>query len=309
MMNLLTACQIVALLKIRRSGISYKSPTVVPYRYALKGLVSLLTVRALRTAAVMAALLLAAHALVACEAESSDPSPNDADAGTVDGTTEGQSTTARPASSQPDRRRRTVRVAEVLDGDTIDLRNGQRIRFVQIDAPESSGECYGIQAGLVLSKVLPQGTRVVLERDPALDNVDRYGRLLRYVRKGRANVNLVLVRRGAASVWFFDGDRGRYADRLLAAARRAKAENRGAWRACRARLDPSGSFDTFPKSLDQASRGIRGGGDCLAGYNPCLPIVGDLDCADVKRLGKAPVRVVGSDPYRLDVNDDGVGCE
>jgi hypothetical protein len=44
-------------------------------------------------------------------------------------------------------------------------------------------------------------------------------------------------------------------------------------------------------------------------YSPCLPIVGDLDCADIRAMGVAPVRVLGSDPYRLDGDNDGLGCE
>jgi hypothetical protein len=47
----------------------------------------------------------------------------------------------------------------------------------------------------------------------------------------------------------------------------------------------------------------------MAGYRPCLPIAGDLDCDDVEALGKAPVRVRGTDPYGLDGDDDGRGCE
>jgi hypothetical protein len=35
----------------------------------------------------------------------------------------------------------------------------------------------------------------------------------------------------------------------------------------------------------------------------------DLDCADVRALDVAPVRIVGSDPYRLDGDGDGYGCE
>jgi micrococcal nuclease len=139
-----------------------------------------------------------------------------------------------------------ARVARVFDGDTLDLRSGERIRLVQIDSPES-GECFGAEAGRILEQMLPPGTRVVLERDPALDDVDRFGRLLRYVHNGDVNVNLALVRRGAASVWFFDGDRGRYADRFLAAARAAKEEGRGAWGSCRATLDPSAGFETRPR--------------------------------------------------------------
>ena len=151
------------------------------------------------------------------------------------------------ATPPPAPRSRTARVAEVLDGDTIRLASGVRVRLVQIDAPESSGECYGEEAGTALRQLLPVGARVRLERDPALDDVDRYDRRLRYVFRSRTNVNLSLVRSGAASVWFFNGDRGRFARELLAGARTAKAQKRGAWGACRARLDPSGAFETHPK--------------------------------------------------------------
>ena len=51
------------------------------------------------------------------------------------------------------------------------------------------------------------------------------------------------------------------------------------------------------------------GRGCHPSYTPCLPIVGDLDCADVRALGAAPVRVVGTDAYRLDGDGDGFGCE
>lgn len=45
--------------------------------------------------------------------------------------------------------------------------------------------------------------------------------------------------------------------------------------------------------------------NCMAGYSPCLPVVADLDCADIN----GPVIVTGSDPYRLDRDKDGIGCE
>jgi endonuclease YncB( thermonuclease family) len=38
--------------------------------------------------------------------------------------------------------------------------------------------------------------------------------------------------RGAATVWFYGGKRGRYASRLLNAARQARAAGRGMWGAC-----------------------------------------------------------------------------
>ena len=39
------------------------------------------------------------------------------------------------------------------------------------------------------------------------------------------------------------------------------------------------------------------------------PAPPDLDCADIRALGIAPVRSIGSDPHRLDGDRDGFGCE
>src|SRR6266545_3093742 len=102
-----------------------------------------------------------------------------------------------------------------------------------------SGECYSRAARTALLTLAPLGGRVVLEADASLDKVDRYGRLLRYIRRNGLNVNLELVRRGAATPYFYRGDRGRYASQLMAAARAARAAKRGLWRACpRTRLNP-----------------------------------------------------------------------
>ena len=47
---------------------------------------------------------------------------------------------------------------------------------------------------------------------------------------------------------------------------------------------------------------------CEPGYSPCLPSVPDLDCGQIA-ASKRPVRVFGGDPYGLDRDRDGVGCE
>jgi endonuclease YncB( thermonuclease family) len=200
-----------------------------------------------------------------------------------------------------------VLVSRVIDGDTVDLDSGDRIQLVQIDSPERKGECYGKKAGTVLRQLLPMGTEVRIVRDLKLDNIDR-GRLLRYVFVGERNINLALVRKGAASVWYFNGDRGRFAKQLLAAAKEARAAKRGAWGACEADLDPTSAFLTRAKVNEPDSPATLAGG-CEPGYDPCLPIKGDLDCPDVEAMGLAPVSVSGSDRYRLDGDGDGVGCE
>jgi endonuclease YncB( thermonuclease family) len=120
----------------------------------------------------------------------------------------------------------------VNDGDTLRTTSGARIRLVQIDAPELHTDCYGKAALAALRRLAPAGTAIILVRDPALDATDRYGRLLRYVVAGGRNVNLELVREGAASPYFFHGDVGRYARDLLTAVMKAQAARRGYWGAC-----------------------------------------------------------------------------
>lgn len=154
--------------------------------------------------------------------------------------TEENTTTTAPLSP-------SFLVREVNDGDTISLDSGDRVRLVQIDAPELLDECYGRNAAEVLRQLLPRGTRVSLVRDRRLDDRDKYGRLLRYVMKGSLNVNLALVEKGAASAYFFHGDRGSYASEFLTATRSARAAGRGAWGACKAQLDPELSFQTYER--------------------------------------------------------------
>jgi micrococcal nuclease len=127
----------------------------------------------------------------------------------------------------------TGTVSRVADGDTIRLTNGNRVRLVQIDAPELHlGECYGARARSDLIKLIPRGRRVRLELDAKLDQVDEHGRQLAYVFAGGTNVNVEQVRRGAARLFFYRGRRGRYADRLRQAAREARSAGRGLWSAC-----------------------------------------------------------------------------
>ena len=89
------------------------------------------------------------------------------------------------------------------DGDTLRTTAGRKVRLLQIDAPELHGDCYGKAALAALRRLAPVGTRITLVRDPALDATDRYGRQLRYVFVNGTNVNVALVREGAASPYFF----------------------------------------------------------------------------------------------------------
>ena len=128
---------------------------------------------------------------------------------------------------------RTAAVVEwVNDGDTLTLTNGGKVRLLQVDAPELETDCYGRAALQALIALAPKGTRVSLDADPRLDDRDRYGRLLRYVFVRGTNVNIELVRAGAASPYFFRKERGAYAETLLDAVDEAQEARRGYWGSC-----------------------------------------------------------------------------
>jgi hypothetical protein len=57
-----------------------------------------------------------------------------------------------------------------------------------------------------------------------------------------------------------------------------------------------------------AAGGNSTGAGCQPGYSPCLPRVADLNCSDIP-ASKKPIRVTGPDPYRLDGDGDGYGCD
>ena len=190
----------------------------------------------------------------------------------------------------------------MIDGDTIVLSNDIRVRLVQIDTPEvGTGECFSRAAGRELRTMLPDGAALTLVADRRLDQVDRYGRLLRYVFRDGQNLNLELVRRGAATVWFFDGDRGRNATQLLAAAHAARRAGRGLWGACPLAVwDPFGPASAGPRSLPPSStpRPVAGGAGCDLSYpTVCIPPRRpNLDCR--KSLPELPGATTRPAPLR-----------
>ena len=192
-------------------------------------------------------------------------------------------------------------VVRVVDGDTVDVRltsgKRERVRLIGIDATER-GTCFSSQASS-RARALALNRKVVLRGDATQDTRDRYGRLLAYVWSGGRDVGYQLVVGGFAKVYVYRAVFQRHSA-YASAELRAKASPRGLWKQC-------GTRSTAPQPI--VSPPPPAGASCHSSYSPCLPIVGDLDCADVRRLGKAPVRVVGSDPYRLDGDGDGWGCE
>ena len=196
-------------------------------------------------------------------------------------------------------------ITKVYDGDTITLSTGEKVRLLQIDTPElSPTECYGNEARSALVKLLNTPGQLSLKTDSKLDKVDRYGRLLRYVFIGKTNINLKLVEIGAAAPYFYKGDKGQYSTQILKAAQTAKSKSIGLWKSCPGtQLTPNDAVTT-PASA--SSTGVKGDPN----YAGCIPVCPpDVDCPDIKRLGLAPVKVIGTDVHKLDRDGDGIGCD
>ena len=126
-----------------------------------------------------------------------------------------------------------VGVEAVVDGDTLALRGGQRLRLRGIEAPEvlhkdKPGQYYGTEAKKVLSSLV-DGQNLFL--DKAELDTDRYGRLVGMARLGDGRVvNLIMIEEGAAFVYPHASDRdSEMARKLFAAQVAAIGRGKGFW--------------------------------------------------------------------------------
>lgn len=140
---------------------------------------------------------------------------------------------AEPASIE----REVAVVERVIDGDTIVLASGERVRLIGIDTPER-GECYFEEARAYLAWWLDRA-EVVLESDGR--DKDDYGRLLRYVFTNRQwggpasttefFVNDRMVEEGFARRLPI-GDAKRYRGAFAASEEAARSAGVGRWSEC-----------------------------------------------------------------------------
>ena len=127
----------------------------------------------------------------------------------------------------------SANVIRVIDGDTIELDNGEVIRYLGIDTPETVHpdkpvECYGPEAAERNKELVEEKTVELLADGP---NRDTYGRLLRYVFVDGTFVNGDLVWGGYALARSY-GDSPRLYQTLVQLERAAREANRGLWSTC-----------------------------------------------------------------------------
>lgn len=125
------------------------------------------------------------------------------------------------------------RVLRVVDGDTIVVEGGYRIRYIGIDTPETVHpskpvECFGPEASRK-NRALVDGREVRLE--PDAEDKDQYGRYLRYVYVDDLMVNAELVRQGYARVVFYPPNTA-YETEFRQLESQARERELGLWGAC-----------------------------------------------------------------------------
>ena len=122
-------------------------------------------------------------------------------------------------------------VERVIDGDTVELDSGERVRYLLVDTPENttSVECFGVEA-TAFNRALVEGREVRLTYD--LECTDRFGRLLAWITVDGQDVNRLLVERGYACTLYIppNGADRRIEFETLQA--QAEAAGRGMWGVC-----------------------------------------------------------------------------
>ncbi len=125
-----------------------------------------------------------------------------------------------------------ARVARIIDGDTIELVSGQRIRYILVNTPETTSgknECFGANA-VQLNTDLVLGKTVQLEYD--VECTDGFDRTLAYVSVSGHEVNRLMIERGYACVLHISPNGDERVNEFDALETAAKHAGRGLWGVC-----------------------------------------------------------------------------
>jgi len=217
----------------------------------------------------------------------------------------------------------THHVVSVVDGDTIDVigfdGTKARIRIIGIDTPEH-GQC-GFDAATRAMAGLVGGKDVVLTGG-ARDDVDKYGRLLRYVDVDGVDAGAAMIDSGLAIARYDSrdgyGKHPREDEYLLAdsvspnnpacqapATTAKKPKTAAAQPALVPASVPVQPLVPAPTPAAAPASPVKSA--CEPAYpSVCIPSGPDLDCGDIsfRRFVVLP-----PDPMRFDADGDGIGCE
>ena len=208
----------------------------------------------------------------------------------------------QPLPSEPTPTAPLLQAGPHGDGDSWRDTAGEEYRLGLVNAPEQD-ECFGTEATAERRRQVAAGFRADVY------TVDRYGRGVSLITTADgANLNVHLARQGFVDDRYlaeFRHEAPALAAELDAAFAEARTQGRGLWSACGSAPPPPAAPRAAPVVAS-----------CHPDYLTCIPVVGDgsgntggndLDCGAVD--GPVRARQPGDDPYRLDADGDGVGCD
>lgn len=193
------------------------------------------------------------------------------------------------------------KVIAVTDGDTIKLENGEVVRYIGIDTPETIHpsrpvQCFGKEAS-DRNKELVEGKLVKLEKD--ITDKDKYGRLLRYVWVGELFVNDYLTRQGYAYAHTFPPN-VKHSEQFVQAQQEARKNNRGLWAGCPDQKAVEGRPIPFTETTLSEREII-----CSHNVYNCSDFSSHTEAQGVFRYCGG----VSNDIHHLDGDKNGVACE
>lgn len=147
-----------------------------------------------------------------------------------------------PANESQPQKNFGILVTKVIDGDTIEIETGEKVRLLGVDTPETVDprrpvECFGKEASNKLKELI-EGKSVILEKD--ISETDKYNRLLRFIylpldpstgSRQLLFVNDYMIREGFAKTLTIPPD-VKFAEKFLQAQIEARVNSRGLWGSC-----------------------------------------------------------------------------
>lgn len=174
-------------------------------------------------------------------------------------------------------------VTRVIDGDTIEIEGGKRVRLICINTPETGEKGYKESKDFLIDLILNKEVKLVLD----FTEKDKYGRLLRYIylEDGRF-VNELIVRLGYGVAYPYGQDTS-LCPLIENAERLAEESNLGIWK------------------IEEEQEEISPTEDYVCSTNV-------YNCDDFNSQSEAQFvyeECGNNDIHRLDGDDDGIACE
>lgn len=197
-------------------------------------------------------------------------------------------------------------VTKVIDGDTIEINNSLKLRFIGVDTPETvdptkSVQCFGAEASNIAKEKLLNQT-VTLESDETQGDKDKYDRLLRYVILGDGtNFNKWLIENGYGHEYTYN-KAYKYQKEFKTAEKEAMDSSLGLWADNVCSEENNIIIDNEQPVNEEPTTGYI----CSSNTYNCTDFSNQSDAQKVYDYCNAQI---GIDIHKLDGDNNGLACE